>query len=65
MSESDGFSVAIVGAGISGLASAFNILKTARRVGKEVKVVLYDRNPTPGGTWSSSSCVISLNDDLK
>lgn len=49
------FSVAIVGAGIAGLASAFHILKTARRIGREARVVLYDRNPAPGGTWSSTS----------
>lgn len=55
ISGTEGFSVAIVGAGIAGLSSALHILKTARRVGREVKVVLYDRNPGPGGTWSSAS----------
>ncbi|KAF8922158.1 hypothetical protein CPB85DRAFT_1427490 [Mucidula mucida] len=52
---SETISVGIVGAGISGLASAYHLLKTAKRTGKLVKVVLYDRNPSPGGTWSSAS----------
>ncbi|KAK0208868.1 FAD/NAD-P-binding domain-containing protein [Desarmillaria ectypa] len=48
-------SIAIVGAGICGLTSAYNIVKTAKRTGRSVAIVLYDRNPAPGGTWSLSS----------
>ncbi|KAK0466403.1 FAD/NAD-P-binding domain-containing protein [Desarmillaria tabescens] len=48
-------SIAIVGAGICGLTSAYNIAKTAKRTGKNADIILYDRNPAPGGTWSPSS----------
>lgn len=54
MSSLPQISIAVVGAGISGLASAFNLLRSAKRTGKSIRVVLYDKNPSPGGTWSTA-----------
>lgn len=43
--------VAVIGAGISGLASAYHLIRTAKRLHQDVKVVIFEQLDCPGGTW--------------
>jgi myosin-crossreactive antigen len=43
--------VAIIGAGISGLATAYHLLRTAQRLGQTATVVIFEKLDGPGGTW--------------
>ena len=43
--------IAVIGAGISGLASAYHLLRTAQRLEQDVKVVIFEQLDCPGGTW--------------
>lgn len=47
--------VAVVGAGISGLASAYHLLRTAQRLQQGIKVVIFEQLDCPGGTWSTAN----------
>ncbi|ORY25831.1 hypothetical protein BCR39DRAFT_542949 [Naematelia encephala] len=53
--EKERLDVGVIGGGISGLGVAYHLLKTAGRIGREVKVEIYDKNSSPGGTWSKDS----------
>ncbi|WVQ78504.1 hypothetical protein IAT38_000590 [Cryptococcus sp. DSM 104549] len=48
--------VGIIGGGISGLGVAYHMIKTSQRIGQDVLVDIYDKNSSPGGTWSND-CV--------
>lgn len=57
--------VAIVGAGISGLAAAF-YLERARRQGAEVEYALFERDPRPGGVMRTDrvgGCLVEAGPD--
>ena len=47
--------IAIIGAGISGLSSAYFLDKLARQAGKEIKITIFEKGNTPGGSISTLS----------